>query len=180
MIVTISGIAGSGKSSVARQLAKALGFKHYSVGDLMRTMAEEKGVSLLKLGEMAETDESIDKELDARQVKLGKEGDNFVIDSRLGFNFIPKSVKVFLDVSLDVGAKRILEEGRKNEVYSDVAESVSKIKERIKSEDKRYKSYYDLDYHDASHYDLVVDTSEVDVDVVVGKIIDFLESSKVK
>ena len=38
MKITISGKAGSGKSTIARGLAKKLELKHYSIGDLMRLM----------------------------------------------------------------------------------------------------------------------------------------------
>ena len=46
MIITISGIAGSGKSTVAKLLAKKLNCKHYSVGDFMRQIAKEKNIPL--------------------------------------------------------------------------------------------------------------------------------------
>ncbi len=61
MIITISGKAGSGKSTIAKQLAKKLGLKHYSTGDFMRQMAKDKGVSLLELSRIAEKDKSIDQ-----------------------------------------------------------------------------------------------------------------------
>ncbi|MCH9028900.1 MAG: nucleoside monophosphate kinase, partial [Bacteroidetes bacterium] len=66
MIITISGKAGSGKSTVAKELARKLELKHYSIGDLMRQMAKEKNISLTELGKLAEKDDSIDKELDKK------------------------------------------------------------------------------------------------------------------
>ncbi|PIN81309.1 cytidylate kinase, partial [Candidatus Woesearchaeota archaeon CG10_big_fil_rev_8_21_14_0_10_32_9] len=64
MKITISGNLGSGKSTVAKMLAKDLGYSHYSTGDFMRKMAEERGITLLELGKIAENDSSIDYELD--------------------------------------------------------------------------------------------------------------------
>ena len=64
MIITISGKAGSGKSTIAKELAKKLKLKHYSIGDLMRQIAKEKNISLIELSKLAEKDNSIDKELD--------------------------------------------------------------------------------------------------------------------
>ena len=171
MIITISGIAGSGKSTVAKKLSQKLKYAHYSVGELMRTMAQERGISLLELGKLAETDMSIDLELDERQKALGKE-DNFVIDSRLGFHFLNHSFKVFLKVDLTVAAERILNEKRVHESYADLADSVDGIKKRIASEDKRYSSFYKIDYKDDSHYDLIVDTSSLTVDQVVERILE--------
>ena len=100
MIITISGKPGSGKSTVAELIAKRLSLKHYSIGNFMREIAKEKGISLLELGKIAEKERWVDDELDKRQIELGGREDGFVIDSRLGFHFIPKSVKIFLDVNL--------------------------------------------------------------------------------
>ena len=87
MQITISGLPGSGKSTVAKKLVETIGYDYYSIGSLMREIAEEKGVSLHNLSLMAESDFSIDKELDEKQKKL-KNKDDFIVDSRLGFHFI--------------------------------------------------------------------------------------------
>ncbi|MBI2112124.1 AAA family ATPase, partial [Candidatus Woesearchaeota archaeon] len=83
MIITISGTAGSGKSTVGKLLAKKLKYKHYSMGDLQRQIAEQRGITLLELGKLEETDPSIDKELDQKQIQLGKTENKFIIDGRL-------------------------------------------------------------------------------------------------
>ena len=49
MVITISGEPGAGKSTTAKLLAKKLSCKHYSTGDFMRDMAEERKISLLEL-----------------------------------------------------------------------------------------------------------------------------------
>ena len=41
MIITITGLPGSGKTSVAKHLAKHLHIKHYSMGDLFRKIAHK-------------------------------------------------------------------------------------------------------------------------------------------
>ena len=53
MIITISGKAGSGKSTVAKSISQKLNLRHYSIGDLMRAMAREKKISLLELNKLA-------------------------------------------------------------------------------------------------------------------------------
>ncbi|MBU0628744.1 MAG: cytidylate kinase family protein [Nanoarchaeota archaeon] len=174
MIITISGIAGSGKSTVAKLLAKKLNLKHYSVGDFMREIARERGITLLELSNIAEKDNTIDKELDKKQIELGKKEDNFVIDSRLGFHFIPNSIKIFLDADIEEAAKRILKEKREHEQYKDIQESIEKIKTRIASEDKRYMEYYSVDYHNKGNYEIVIDTTNISpdevADIIVNKI----------
>ena len=171
MIITISGKAGSGKSTVAKELAKQLKLKHYSIGDLMRQMAKERNISLLELGKAAEKDKSIDKELDERQIKLGKGENNFVIDGRLTAHFIPNAdIKVFLECEDRVRAERILEDERKDEKSKDIPGVISKIRERESSERKRYKQYYGIDYYDEEMYNLVIDTTNLSVKEAVGRI----------
>ena len=171
MIITISGKAGSGKSTVARELAKQLKLKHYSIGDLMRQMAKDRNISLLELGKAAEKDKSIDKELDERQIKLGKEENNFVIDGRLTAYFIPNAdIKIFLECEDRIRAERILKDERKDEKSKDINGVISKIRERESSERKRYKQYYGIDYYDEEMYNLFIDTTKLSVKEVAGRI----------
>ncbi len=175
MRVIIAGSAGSGKSTVAKLLAKKLGYKHYSMGDFQREIAEEKGISLLELGKLEERDRSLDEEVDQRQIRLGREEDNFVIDSRLGFHFIPDSIKIFLDADFEERAKRILSDKIRKEHNVDLENTKEHMKVRKASEKKRYKEYYDIDPYDKSNYDLIVDATSITPEEVVEKIIEFVE-----
>ncbi len=176
MIVTISGKAGSGKSTVAKLISEKLKLRHYSIGDLMRVMASDKGISLTELNKLAEHDKSIDLELDNRLKELGKAKDNFVVDGRLAAFFIPNAqVRVFLDTDNKVRAERILKDKREHEKSKDLNEMVNKIQEREKSEKKRYRKYYGVDYLDKKLYNLFIDTTELNPNDVVGKIIKSIE-----
>ena len=173
MIITISGRPGSGKSAVASRVAETLGIRHVSAGDFMREMAAERGVSILELSRSAEEHSSIDKEIDARTTRLARNGEGFVMDARLAWHFAPQSVKVFLDVSPEVAARRIYDAGRGSEHENvDITGTMRAIESRTHSERKRYLAYYGLDYTDHAHYDLVVDTSEMNIDEVVEAILD--------
>lgn len=179
MIVTISGKAGSGKSTVAKLLSEKLKLRHYSIGDLMRAMASDKGIGLMELNKLAEKDNSIDLELDKRLKELGKTKDNFVVDGRLAAFFIPNAqVRVFLDTNDKVRAERILKDKREHEQSKDLNEMVKKIQEREKSEKKRYQQYYSVDYLDKKLYNLFIDTTELNPNDVVEKIIKFVGTKK--
>ena len=170
MIITISGKAGSGKSTVTREVAKKLNLKHHSIGDLMRQIAKERNISLIELSREAEKDYSVDKELDKKQIEL-KEQDNFVIDGRLTAFFIPNAdIKVFLDCSDEVRAERILKAGREDEKSKHIDDSIERIKQREESERKRYKKLYNIDYYDKKLYDLIIDTTNLSIKEVVEKI----------
>ena len=175
MIVTISGKAGSGKSTVAKLLAEKLKLKHYSIGDLMRAMASEKRISLIELNKLAEKDKSIDFELDEKLKELGKTKDNFVVDGRLAAFFIPHAqVKVFLGTEDKVRAERILKDKREHEKSRSLNEMIKKIKDREESEKKRYRQYYGINYLDRKFYNLIIDTTKLNPDEVVRKIIEFV------
>lgn len=173
MIVTISGRPGSGKSVVATRVAETLGFRHVSAGDFMREMAEERGMSILELSQSAERYDAIDREIDERTVRIAEESDDFVMDARLGWHFIPKSFKVFLDVRPQVAAQRIYEARRGTERENVDLETTRKaIESRTTSERNRYLEYYGLDYTDPEQYDLVIDTSQKSIAEVVAEIVE--------
>ena len=158
MIITISGTAGSGKSSVAKALSKKLDYKHYSMGDFQREIAKAKGLSIVQLGELEKTDPSIDKMVDDKQINLGKTQDNFVIDSRLSAHFIPNSFKIFLDADINVRAKRITKV-REAESYADVQKAIDASIKREKTNQERFIEYYEFDFMNMDNYDLVLDST---------------------
>lgn len=171
MIITISGKPGSGKSVVAREIAKRLNLKHYSMGDFQRDIADKRGISITELGRLEEKDRSIDEEVDRRQEELGKKEDNFVIDSRIGFHFIPGSLKIFLDVNFDAGAGRIFRQKRKEESSATLEGTKKEIRLRVESEKKRYREFYNIDHYDPMNYDLIIDTTSKRIEQVVDEIV---------
>lgn len=178
-IITITGSLGSGKSSTAKTLAKVLSYHHYSTGDFMREIANERNISLGDLGKMAENDTSIDKVLDDYNLKIG-ELKNVILDSRLGFYFIPKSFKVFLKLNPEIASERILKDKKTNPDRQTEAsggfntkESVlEKINKRLLNEKKRYQELYNIkDYTSLENFDLIIDTAKIPLDKVVITII---------
>jgi predicted cytidylate kinase len=177
MIVTIAGKPGSGKSTVAKKLAARLGLDHASAGDFMREMATERGISVLEFSARAEADPAIDRAIDERSRRLGVESDGLVIDARLAWHFVPHSVKVFLDVALEVAAGRIFGDHRGSEMENiDLEATMRNIRRRSASESKRYADYYGIDYLDPKNYDLVIDTSSLSIDEVVDAIVEYVET----
>lgn len=176
MIISISGLPGSGKSVVAKKLAARLGLDHVSAGDFMREMASERGMSILELSKQAETDDAIDHEIDRRTAAFGETRDGFVMDARLAWHFLARSVKVFLDVRPDIAAERIFGAGRASERENvDMEATKRAIAARTASERRRYADYYGVDYLDPAQYDLVVDTSLRTIDEVVDTIVAFVQ-----
>lgn len=178
MIITISGLPGSGKSTIGQLLAKKLDYHFYSMGDLRGKMAMDRGMNIDALNKVGEQEAWTDHEVDEYQKKLGAEEDNFVIDGRLSWHFIPQSLKVFLTVELKDGAERIFRRPRPDEAPAASAREVlDTIKARIASDALRYEKWYGVRFDDPANYDVTIDTTTLAPEVVVEKIIDNLPAA---
>ena len=181
MIISLAWRQGSGKTTVGKLLAEKLWFQRFSTGDFMREMAMEKGMTLMELNTFSETDGGkIDFILDDRQRVLWEEKDDFIIDARLAWHFIPRSFKVYLTVDDQIGASRIIQDStnplrHSTDVHSSLTEAIETTKARRESETKRYLSLYQVDNHDFSHYDLVIDTTNTPPNEVTDKILSALK-----
>lgn len=178
-IITIAGKLGSGKSSTAKMVAEILDYKHYSTGDFMRSIANERGISLIELSKIAETDDSIDKALDDHNLEIGKM-ENIVLDSRLGFYFIPSSFKVFLELDPSIASERIMEDRKTNPnrhteatLFDSKDKIIESINTRLLSERKRYKDIYNIEDHTShNNFDLVINTEKIPLEEVSKKVIE--------
>lgn len=184
MIISLSGAAGSGKTTVALVVAKKLKLKSYYMGEIRRNYAKEKGITIEELNKQAEKDPTSDYLVDEYLKKLGQKEDNFIIQSRTAFHFLPKSIKIFLDVDIDEAAKRIFKdmkdkkasEKRNEKIPKDIKEMKKNIIEREKSDRKRYIKYYSIDTKDLNNYDLVIDTTKKTPSEVVDEIVSFAKN----
>lgn len=164
-IITISGKPGSGKSSTADIVAELLGYTRHSSGDMVRQILAEKGMSLAEYNVRARNDHALDEAVDDRLRAL-RDAKDVVIDSRLGFYWIPESFKVYLDLDIDVSAVRIFNDAANNasrsgsgEGTASLAVVTAQVRTRMEEERSRFRSMYHVDPYDLAHFDLVIDTS---------------------
>jgi predicted cytidylate kinase len=170
MLITISGVPGSGKTTVARQLAARLNLPHVYAGDLYREEAKRRGMTLAAFNELCERDHSIDRGLDARMAEHARQG-NVVLEGRLaGFLAADAqldALKVWLDATDETRAKRVAQrEG------SDWRAVLEENRLRHGSDSSRYKAIYGYDLADHGVYDLVLATDERTPQELVETLID--------
>jgi len=174
-IITIAGALGAGKSSTAKLVAHKLGYQHFSSGDIFRAIAKERGLTVEEINKTAETESAIDHDVDERLRALGME-ENLVIDSRLAYQWIPDSFKVFLNLDTRTAAERIFKqiqsEGRESQNAHSIEELISSTEERKEMEHARYKQLYGFDLTDLTSFDLVINTAEHDLNAVVRIVLD--------
>lgn len=174
-IITIAGVPGSGKSTTAKMVAEQLEYAHFSSGDLFRSVAAERCLSVAEINACAENQEDIDFQVDQKLRDLGETKSELVIDSRTAFHWIPNSFKVYLKLETDVASVRVFEQiqttGRKSQTASSIEDVKNDIETRMTSELKRYNKLYNLNYTEEHHYDLVIDTAEYSVDEVARMIL---------
>ena len=170
-LITIAGSLGSGKSSTAKAVAKALGYRHFSSGDLFRTIAAERGESVEATNLSAEEQKDIDYKVDHLLQEMGRTEEKLVVDSRMAWHWMPDSFKVFLALDPESAAERIFNDVQEKRRLSEDASSLedvrASIERRFASEQKRYFALYGVDPTDPKNFDLVVNTKENDLDTVI-------------
>jgi cytidylate kinase len=164
-IITLSGKPGSGKSSTADRVAELLGYSRYSAGDLVRTMIRKRKMTLDEFNKMALTQHNLDHEIDEELRNL-RDVQDIVIDSRLGFYWIPESFKVYLDLDMDVATARIFKDSVSNELreynpdsnYS-IEDVQRHVQARLDNEVNRFRSLYGVNPYSPKNFDLIINTS---------------------
>ncbi|MFH1065965.1 MAG: cytidylate kinase family protein [Nanoarchaeota archaeon] len=170
MQISICGTPGSGKSTVAKIIADKLKYKYYSVGQLRRQMAEKRGLTIYEFNQLKE---DTDTEFDNIQKKIGEDEDNFVIEGRLSFHFIPKSLKFFFKTDIKKAAERVFKDQRSSEKkYKTIEEAREEMQERMDNDKRRYKMHYNLDPYEEKQFDVVIDTTNLNIDAVAEKVME--------
>lgn len=162
MHITIAGNLGSGKSTISKIIQEKYGFEIYSTGTIQRNLAKELGKSTLEMNQLMCNDPQYDNMIDDATTRTARENihKDIIFDSRLAWNFVEKSFKVFVSVAIDEAAKRVFNDSRGDvEKYTSLEDTKNQLKARAQTENIRFKDMYDLEYFNFSNYNLIVDSS---------------------
>lgn len=177
MIISLGGTPGSGKSTVGKILAEKLGYEFMSMGQIRRKYAMDKGMTLQELNELSIKDPDSDNLVDEYQKELGK-NDDFIIDSRLSWFFIPKAFKIWITVSDEEGARRIFSHNREEEKFDTEEQIISRNKERIEEDSLRFQNLYNInDYTAEVHYDFIIDTTNISAEEAANIILEEIKKT---
>lgn len=164
--ITIFGLAGTGTSSVGKELAKRLNYSFLSSGQVFRQKAESLGLDLYDFEALCSQKPEYDKALDQEIATFGKTNDNFVVESRLAWYFIPDSIKIKIICDDSERVKRVA--GR-DKISFEEAKTKTEFREGVGA--KRYEEYYGLTNFGADeNFDLILDSTHWPVEEIVNKI----------
>ena len=169
MRIAISSKSGCGNTTVSTLLSEKLGFR--LINFTFRQMAAEKGVDFWTFCSMAEKDDNIDRELDARQGEMAMAEENCVLGSRLAIWMLTEAdLKVYLTADSLTRAERVFRrEG------GSLEERIAQTRMRDENDSARYKRIYGIDNNDTSVADLVIKTDDKSPEEIVGIIISHLK-----
>jgi len=179
--IIFSGMAGSGKSSLARAIASKYGLKYVCGGDILKEMAGEEGYKItgndwwetaegIKFLSQRKKNFDFDKRLDEHMIAKAKEGGVAMTSWAIPWLGAP-GIKIWVDVTQEVRAKRI--SGRDGIPY---AEALKLVKTRDKENIALYKKMYGYTLRrDLDVFDLVLDANVNGIDELVKEIVKFLE-----
>ena len=172
-IITISGDMGSGVSTITQKLAESLEYRRFSAGGLFRNVARQHNMTVEELNEYAKRNKIIDQQIDTLIRQLG-EGNEIVLDARLGYYWIHDSFRVYLQVGPDIAAQRIYadinEDQRNEEGATTINQIIISIQNQANSTQERYFHDYGIDIGNTKIFDLLIDTNNKTPEEVVNLI----------
>ena len=172
VVICVSGMTGSGKSTVARKLAEKYNLNYFSGGNAMRALAQEEGYDSevrgwwespegLKFLERRLNDPAFDKKIDEKLIELASEG-NVVLDSWTVPWLIKDGFKIWLEASPQVRATRVVT----RDAIS-LEEAMKALTEKDARTRQIYKQLYGFDLgNDLAPFNLVLATDELEPDDV--------------
>ena len=89
--ISLTGDLGSGKSTAGEIIAERLQIEKFTLGTIQRKMAEEHNMSTIEFNRYLEDKPEMDIVFDDWQKAFEQREGSFIIDSRLGFHFVPST-----------------------------------------------------------------------------------------
>ena len=167
IVVCISGMAGTGKSTLAKKLAKKYNLRYYSGGDALKALAADEGYDSSSNGwwespeglsflEKREENLEFDKAVDDKLLEYAQQG-RVLLDSWTMPWLLKTGFKIWLVASVEKRAERIAERDK-----IPVKEALQVLKEKEARTKAIYKKLYGFTLgEDFEPFNLVLDTDNL-------------------
>ena len=186
-VICISGMAGTGKSTLSKKLAEKYQLRYFSGGDVLKELAKQEGydVSIQGWWESPEglkflneriNEPKFDKEVDDRLLENAQQG-NVLLDSWTMPWLLKEGFKIWLEASFEKRAARVAVRDNMT-----VAEAFDVLKEKEARTKAIYKALYGFGLgEDFKPFDFILDTDNLsanEVFEVLCKVIDNVALSR--
>lgn len=186
-VICISGLAGTGKSTLSKKLAEKYQLRYFSGGDVLKELAKQGGYDVsvqgwwespegLKFLNERINDPKFDKEVDDRLLEHAQQG-NVLLDSWTMPWLLKEGFKIWLEASFEKRAARVAVRDNMT-----VAESFGVLKEKEARTKAIYKALYGFGLgEDFKPFDFILDTDNLsanEVFEVLCKVIDNVALSR--
>ena len=172
VVISVCGMAGSGKSTQARKLAEKYCLKFFSGGDALKALALKEGFKPLNYGwwesregmrflKVRSVDQKYDKKVDEMLLEVADEG-NVVLDSWTMPWLLKRGFKIWLEASAEKRAERIAQRDR-----MPVVNALKALKAKEKRTKMIYKRLYGFKLgEDFEPFHFILDTESLSSDEV--------------
>ncbi|MDR1576081.1 MAG: cytidylate kinase family protein [Treponema sp.] len=163
--IAVSGKSGCGNTTVSKIIADRLELEF--INFTFRSLAEERGLDLKQVLELAAKDDFWDREVDSRQVRLAREAGGCVLGSRLAIWMLAEAdFKVYLRARPATRAARIAQREGGN-----IEEVAAFTEERDRQDHCRYFRIYSIDNDNYQFADFIIDVDDLEPSQIAELII---------
>jgi cytidylate kinase len=182
LVVCISGMAGTGKSTLSKKLAKKYNLKYYSGGDTLKALAAEEGCNTSVNGwwespegltflRERERDLKFDKAVDDKLLEYAQQG-NVLLDSWTMPWLLETGFKIWLLASIEKRAERVAKRDKIG-----VKDALRILKEKEARTKVIYQKLYGFMLgEDFAPFNLVLDTENLNAEEVFWVLCRVLDS----
>ncbi len=168
--IVISGLSGTGKTTIARKLAKKLGIDYFSVTDLFRDIypRDKELERIIKIWREYKITKATQLKIENSQIQVAKRG-NVVIDGEIAIYVLRRvpSFKIWLTAEESIRVERI---AKRDGFGIEEARTILAKKERYESE--FFRKFYGIKLNILDTYaDFTIDTSFLPTEEIINKII---------
>ena len=172
VVICISGMAGTGKSTLTKKLAEKYKLKYYSGGDALKELAAAKGYDSTREGwwespdglsflQVRSTDQKFDRAVDEKFLEYAQKG-NVLLDSWTMPWLLKGGFKIWLMASMEKRAARVAVRDKMS-----VEEAFKVLEEKETRTKAIYKKLYGFALgEDLTPFDLVLDTDNLNAQEV--------------
>lgn len=167
--ITISGLPGSGTSTLVGRLCKSRSMTALNGGDVFRDEASKRGLSVASFSELCKTEPAVDHALDERLIESMKDSNGpDIVESRLaGWWAYREQInchRIWIEVDIEERLRRVAM--REGDDIRQLEESII----REEADRQRYTRLYGIDILSMEPYTTVIDSTNLTADQVVDAV----------